>query len=125
MNQPVVPALIPAVMAFVGLIVGLCAPMVAGMGESRRKRREDQRLRCDEILSLFSDVNVYRALTEPDSAIRRRLVLAAARLKDGKAREACLSLADIVTDTDADKTEVLRRWTLMIQEVSRVYRAHL
>ncbi|MEU5911475.1 hypothetical protein [Micromonospora sp. NPDC047527] len=125
MDQPVVPAIIPAVMALVGLIAGLLAPMITGSGESRRRRREDQRARCDEILGLFVDVNVSRALTEPESAVRRRLVLSAARLKDRSAREACLSLANAVARSDVDEDEVLRQWTFMIQEVSRVYRSHL
>ena len=125
MDQPVVPALIPAVMALVGLIAGLVAPMIAGSGESRRRRREDQRARCDEILGLFEDISVYRALTESESAVRRRLVLSAARLKDQAAREACLSLANTVARSDADEEDILRQWTVMIREVSRVYRSHL
>ena len=100
-------AIVPTITAFVGLLAGLLAPLVASTAESRRRRRKDQRLQCDEILSLFKDVNVYQSMTAPDSGLRRRLLLGAVRLQDARAREACWALVDCSAMQGADREQVL------------------
>lgn len=122
MEQSLGVAIVPTITAFIGLAAGLLAPLVASTAESRRRRREDQRLQCDEILSLFKDVNVYQSLTVPDSGLRRRLLLGAVRLQDTRAREACWALVDRSAMPDPDREQVLVQWTDVIREVSRVYR---
>jgi hypothetical protein len=115
-------AILPTFTAIAGLAAGLSAPFLVSAAESRRRRREDQRLQCDEILSLFKDVNVYQSLTAPDSGLRRRLLLGAVRLQDARAREACWALVDCSAMTEADREQVLAHWTDVVREVSRVYR---
>ena len=122
MKQNLGVAIVPTITAFIGLLAGLFAPLVASTTESRRRRREDQRLQCDEILSLFKDVNVYQSLTAPDSGLRRRLLLGAVRLQDAQAREACWALVDCSAMPEADREQVLAHWTDLVREVSRVYR---
>jgi hypothetical protein len=122
MNQSFSVAIVPTITAFIGLLAGLLAPLIASTAESRRRRREDQRLQCDEILSLFKDVSVYQSLTAPDSGLRRRLLLGAVRLQDTRAREVCWALADSSAMQEPDREQVLAHWTDVIREVSRVYR---
>jgi hypothetical protein len=122
MEKNLLLAVLPTFTAIAGLVVGLFAPFVTSKAESRRRSREDQRLQCDEILSLFKDVSVYQSLTAPDSGLRRRLLLGAVRLQDARAREACWALVDSSAMPEADREEVLAHWTDVVREVSRVYR---
>jgi hypothetical protein len=115
--------LLPTLTAGMGFAAGLMAPVVTDRLTRRSKRRDDQRARCGEILAMFRDVNVVRALTDPGSTTRRNLLLVAACLHDDNARHACNDLVAFASEPEADSAGVLDRWTAMVQEVSRAYRA--
>jgi hypothetical protein len=111
------------VTAIVGLTAGLLAPVITAATGTRQRRREEQRSLCEEILALFKDVHVFEALTAGGGVLRRNLMLLAVRLLDEEARVACYKLVQCATDPECQQTAVLDKWTLMITEVSRVYRS--
>jgi hypothetical protein len=115
--------ILPTITAVLGLAAGLLAPMLASSMDRRKRRSEDQRAQCDEILTLFQGVDVVSALTEPSSAVRRSLVLRSVRIHDQAARQACSDLVEYATGSDVREDELLNRWSSMIHEVARVYRS--
>jgi hypothetical protein len=115
--------LLPTLTAVLGLTAGLLAPVITAATGMRQRRREEQRALCEEILALFKDVHVFEALTSGGGMLRRNLMLLAVRLLDEDARRACYKLVQRATDPECQSTTVLDEWTLMITEVSRVYRA--
>ena len=115
--------ILPTLTAGMGFAAGMLSPMITDHTVRRSKRRDDQRNRCNEILTMFRDVNVVRALTDPNSTTRRNLLLVATCLHDDRARRTCNELVAFASQPDADSEGVLDRWTEMVQEVSRAYRA--
>ncbi|MFJ3229841.1 hypothetical protein [Streptomyces sp. NPDC086787] len=116
-------ALLPTGTAILGLVAGLLAPMISSLLDGRKRRGEHQRVQCDEILTLFQGVDVVRSLTEPSSIVRRSLLLRAARIQDGRARQACNDLVEYAVGANWQEAELLSRWSVMIHEVARVYRS--
>ena len=115
--------LVPVLSALVGMAAGLTAPAVTGGISRRSTRRNEQRAKCDEILSMFIDVNVVQALQDPQSGMRRRLLLLSARLRDDKARSACSALVQYASRDDATPEGILQAWTEMVDMVARVHRS--
>jgi hypothetical protein len=116
-------SLLPVLTALLGLVAGLMAPFLAGRASTRLKRRDEQRALCGTILDLFRGVNVIGPLTDPHSSTRRILLLTAARLKDDGARRACTELVEYSSRPESSHDEILDRWTAMVEEVARAYRA--
>ncbi|MFF4485220.1 hypothetical protein ACFY0F_01795 [Streptomyces sp. NPDC001544] len=116
-------ALLPTGTAILGLAAGLLAPMVSSTLDGRKRRADNQRVQCDEILTLFQGVDVVRALTEPSSVVRRSLMLRAVRIQDDRARQACHDLVEYAVGQNVRDDELLDRWSTMIHEVARVYRS--
>lgn len=116
-------ALLPTGAAILGLAAGLLAPMVSSSLDGRKRRADNQRVQCDEILTLFQGVDVVQSLTEPSSVVRRSLLLRAVRIQDDGARQACHDLVEYAVSANFREDELLDRWSVMIHEVARVYRS--
>jgi len=115
-------SVLPVVGAVLGFAAGLFSPMVSGRLSRNDRRRDDERSRCDDILSMFLDVNVLDTLKHPQSTVRRRLLLTAVRIRDTQARDACTSLVEFSSRSDATDEGILDRWTHMVREIARAHR---
>jgi hypothetical protein len=116
-------AILPTVTAVLGLMAGLLTPWFTDAVDSRKRRSENQRTQCEEILMLFQGADVVRTLVEPSSAVRRSLVLRAVRLQDERARQACQEVVEYAAGPQIQESELLDLWSAMIHEVARVYRS--
>jgi hypothetical protein len=121
-SSGILASIIPVISAVIGLFLGLLVPVVTGKVEAGKRSHEGQRDQCDEILGLFRDVNVYVALTDSRNNLRRNLLLGAVKLRDDRARETCVQLVSLSALLGASEPDIIDAWTLMVEEVARVYR---
>jgi hypothetical protein len=114
--------LVPVISALLGLGAGLVSPVIATRSGRSDRRRDAERGVCDQILSMFQDVNALENLKNPQGTTRRRLLLLAVRIGDQGARETCTELVEFASSSDATDDGILDRWTHMVSEIARVYR---
>jgi hypothetical protein len=117
--------LLPVATAVVGLVAGLLSPIITNYATNRAGRRDEQRTRCDFILKLFEAPDSVASLRDPNSTIRRSLLLHGKRLKDDRARQACEALVQCASNPEASIDDIRAHWSTMVEMVSRAYRRSL
>jgi hypothetical protein len=106
-----------------GAIIGLVGPVIAtAIGRKDIERATDREVAAT-IMDLFADGRTIGDVLSPqESTERRRLYLLALRLRNSKAREACLKLVANSTDANKGEDALEEAWYVMTQEVGRIYR---
>lgn len=104
-------------------MVGAGTPILTARLGARAVAHRRQQEIAEEILSLWEAQRPITAILRGDAGnVRRSVLLLGVRLRDEKARTACMDLVRLAADEVADDATLIDAWTAMVSLVAAAYR---